>query len=321
MNKRRLLIKIAKYYYIDKYTQEEIAKKLSLSRQKVNRLMKQLIPEGIIKIIIDDTSDEYADMEYKLEKKFGLKEVVIVDNEDGSEQTLLNLSKAGAEYLTDKIKEDSIVGMTWGRTLRSLVDYIHTDKNYKNTSFVQLIGGASLVVSKNYVEKLSNRQSNEITKRIAEKFNGTPYLTYAPLILENKNAKDILMKETSVSAVFNKAKQCDMMLISVGGIGENITPFREGLLGKDTLEFLLKEKAVGNFLFKYYDIDGNFIPYRYDDQIMIPKIEDILSIPDRICIAGRVKEKGASIYGAIKGKLINILITDNNTAKFLLETE
>lgn len=48
---RKEYTKIASYYYELGMTQEEIANRISLSRQKVNRVIKQCIELGIVKIL------------------------------------------------------------------------------------------------------------------------------------------------------------------------------------------------------------------------------------------------------------------------------
>ena len=45
-------IKVAYYYYKLGMTQDDIAKKMSMSRQRVNRILKKCLETGIVKISI-----------------------------------------------------------------------------------------------------------------------------------------------------------------------------------------------------------------------------------------------------------------------------
>ena len=54
--KRDLLIKVAKLYYIEGRSQEEISQEVHVSRPTVSRLLKASISSGIVQIRIDDIS-------------------------------------------------------------------------------------------------------------------------------------------------------------------------------------------------------------------------------------------------------------------------
>ncbi|NTW72349.1 MAG: sugar-binding transcriptional regulator [Eubacteriaceae bacterium] len=317
---RRQLVKIAKYYYNDGLTQEDIAERLSLSRQKIGRLMQKLIPEGIISISIDDKYDSYLDLEQGLEKKFGLKEVEVVTTQENNHLTLNALGIAGAQYLDRVLKPKSILGIAWGRTLAYVSHHIIKERKNLDLSVVQLAGG---VLSYEHffegeVIKQLARQSGEITRDISLKLGARPYLMHNPLIVDNAQTKKILMKESSVSSVFSMAEKCDIAMISIASLGKSVTPFREGILGDQELKHLTEKRAVGNFLFRYFDIDGNIIDAPFYDRLMCPEMDVMKKIPIKVCVSG-TREKINAIYGGIKGGLVDVLITDSETARALLK--
>ena len=51
----KLMYDIANLYYIDKLTQEVIARKLDISKYKVNRILKRALAQGMIQIKISKT--------------------------------------------------------------------------------------------------------------------------------------------------------------------------------------------------------------------------------------------------------------------------
>ena len=75
----RLLQKVSKLYYEGDYTQQEISKRLKISRPKVSRLLKQARELGIVKISISGIPGIHSDMENALEKKFNITEVFVVE--------------------------------------------------------------------------------------------------------------------------------------------------------------------------------------------------------------------------------------------------
>lgn len=318
--KRRQMIKIAKYYYNEHMTQEEIAERLQLSRQKVGRMVQKLIPEGIVKIVIDDSMDAFIELEQHLEKKYGLKEVVVVESMDAPHQTLDALGKAAADYLDRALKQDTVLGVAWGRTLAYVSQHIQKEKPNFNLSVVQLVGGvfsADHFIEGQLQHQLS-RQSGEITKDIAIRLGAKPYLMHNPLFVDNRETKQVLMQESSIANVFQMASKCNMAMVSIASLGKSVSPFRENMLGEKELQYLYDKKAVGNFLFRYFDMEGNIIDADFYDRLMCPELEDLKQIPMKICVAG-TKEKIHAIYGGIQAGLVDVLITDGDTARALLK--
>ena len=78
-NHTRLLIKVARLYYQEDMTQSQIAKRLCLSRQKVQRLLSQARDEGIVRITIKPIMGTNSDSENRLERRFGIREAVVVE--------------------------------------------------------------------------------------------------------------------------------------------------------------------------------------------------------------------------------------------------
>jgi DNA-binding transcriptional regulator LsrR (DeoR family) len=314
------MIKVAKYYYNENMTQEDIAERLQLSRQKVGRMVQKLIPEGIVRIVIDDSLDQFIDLEQQLEKKFRLKEVVVVESLDTSHQTMDALGKAAAEYLDRALKQDTILGIAWGRTLTYVSQHIQKDKPHLNLSVVQLVGG--VFSADHFIEgQLQNqlsRQSGEITKDIAIRLGAKPYLMHSPIFVDNRETKQVLMQESTIANVFQMVGKCHMAMVSIASLGSSVSPFREGMLGEKELKYLTEKKAVGNFLFRYFDLEGNLIEADFYDRLMCPEFEELKQIPTKICVAG-TREKINAIYGGIRAGLVDVLITDADTAKALLK--
>lgn len=313
---KRQLIKIAKYYYNDGLTQEEIAKRMSLSRQKVGRLIQRLIPERIVTIHIDDSLDSHLSLEQGLEDKFHLKEVVVVSTEENNQMTLDNIGRAGAEYLDRVLKHDDIIGIAWGRTLTYVSQHIVKEKSNLNLSMVQLAGG--VFPYGHYFNGELSRQSGEITREISLKLGAKPYLMNNPLVVDNIATKQVLLNESTVKNILDMARKCTIAIVSIGSLGKTISPFIEGALTEEDLEYLLDKKAVGNFVFRYFDIDGNVIDTPFYDRLLCSEIEPLKEIPLKICVSG-TKEKVDAILGGIKGGFVDVLITDSETATALMK--
>lgn len=304
---KRMLIKIAYYYYKLGMTQEEIAHQLSMSRQKVNRLVNSLIEEGIITIKINGYENSYVKLEEQLEKKFNLKEVIITSKDENVE-LIEKLGITAAKYLENKISNKTTIGVSWGKTLACAAENLSKLKR-RDISVVQLVGGGN--------SKDISIKADEITRSLASKMNGTPYLLYAPTIVKNKTIRDMIINEDSIRTTFNIIKKCDMALIGIGDMSENSTLFKQKYLSKDEIHRLKKSNCVGDICLRTYDINGNNISSDLDNRVIGISMDMLKEIPLVIAAAGG-KEKTEAIIGALRSGSIDVLITDNETAESIL---
>ena len=82
-------IKIAYWYHTLGMTQDEIAKRLSFTRQKVNQIINSLVDLGIVNISIQGYERDNIELECRLEDRFGLKQAVIA-TDYGERDTVLS---------------------------------------------------------------------------------------------------------------------------------------------------------------------------------------------------------------------------------------
>ena len=134
--------RVAYYYYKEGLTQEEIAKRMKMSRQRVNRIISSCIDLGIVTINIEGLDNSNLELETKLEDKYGLKEVRII-NETADEQKIQELGIEGGKYLRSILKDNDIIGFSRGRNTSALVDFLPEDVEYPhNITVTQLMGSA-----------------------------------------------------------------------------------------------------------------------------------------------------------------------------------
>lgn len=117
-----LVIKIAYMYYIENYSQNEIAKALQISVTTVSRMLKKAKQERIVEFVIRDPYVECISLEKELKETFGLKDVIIapglaVEAEDGNylgdeESAKKLVALEGARYLQRIIKKNDVLGIT-----------------------------------------------------------------------------------------------------------------------------------------------------------------------------------------------------------------
>src|SRR5699024_4500647 len=71
-------IRIAWFYYIEGLTQNEIAKRVGLSRPLVNQILAACRAEGLIQVRLNSSAASCAQLAARLIKKFDLRDAVVM---------------------------------------------------------------------------------------------------------------------------------------------------------------------------------------------------------------------------------------------------
>ena len=147
---------IATLYYKDKLSQQEIAKKLNISRPWVSKLLTRAEELGIVKIEIESPILGNTQLEQRLCDKYQLEYACVIDNSDTSRDYL---SIAAVNYFISQIKPNDIIGVAWGNAISRFIRHIHPLK-FTDIQIVPLAGsfGASFDTLPNYnVIQLADR--------------------------------------------------------------------------------------------------------------------------------------------------------------------
>lgn len=308
MTEQKLLIKLAYYYYKLEMTQNEIAGRFGMSRQRVNRLLKKCRDEGIVDIRIAGFSESYVELEGELESRYGLRQVVITPEVD-DDQLYDTLGQAAAEYVRTNIGTEKTIGISWGSTMYKMAMNLPSVGPFPDMKVVQMVG--------NMGQLARDHQPDEVTRLFASKLGAVPVLLYAPVYMKNKVAKYTLVHEESIKSVLDMMPECEAVFLSVSGIENNYTYFNETVIEELYMEELRENKAVGNICLRYFNETGQCVDaelHRLEVGVTGPELKQIKNV---VCAAGG-SAKYQAISGALNGGFINTLITDKATADYLM---
>jgi DNA-binding transcriptional regulator LsrR (DeoR family) len=178
----------------------------------------------------------------------------------------------------------------------------------KNLTVTQLVGGLNA--------QEAHINSDDIVRDSAKILNANPYFMYAPIIVESKQLRDSMLGESFFSQVYNIMKNCTVAVVGIGNVFNRANSAQRFFMSGDEYALLTNRGAVGEICTHFYDIDGKIIKSDINDRVFAIDCDSLKKIPLRIGVAGG-EEKIAAIIGAVRGKLINVLITNGKTAKAL----
>lgn len=299
--------KVAYYYHKAGFTQEEIAKKMSMSRQRVNRILAECIELGIVQIQVVNINDNCLEIETSLEQSYNLKGACVVNNlvEDNIHE---DLGMAAGRYIGRFIKDGDIIGFSRGRATAALVNNMPMLQR-EDLTVTQLLGSEN--------KDREDVAVDDIVHRFAGKLQAKATMLYAPVIVQNSELRDSIMNEPFFIEAYNVVKACDVAIVGIGTSSsqvEHLSPLYG--VKKEDIDNHGVENVAGEVTTHFFDIEGNPVILGFQNRIIAITLEDYLNIPVRIGIAG-LPVKADAIYAALKGGYINVLVTDLETAKIL----
>ncbi|WP_174614571.1 sugar-binding transcriptional regulator [Virgibacillus ihumii] len=307
---RRLMVKVAKLYYFEGWTQAQIAKKNNVSRPVISKLLNNAKKEGLVEIYIKDETVHTVDLEQKLEKMYNLDEVIVVSTA-GYEPVMAKrqLGKTAAAYVSNHLQDIKNLGISWGTTLLSLIQEYPYERR-DDIHIVPIVGGMGT--------KDVHIHSNQLAFHLAQKMNTSCSYLYAPAMVETDELKERLVNSKDIAHVLEKGRNVDMVLASIGNPYKSSTMKEIGYLQESDLASLHKAGAVGDISSRFFDAAGEEIDHPLNNQVIGLDLKEIKNIPHVVGIV-EGSYKLDSIEAALRGGYLDVLLIDDQTAQALVQ--
>ena len=313
----RLIYKVCSLYYEDDMRQQEVSEYLGISRATVSRMLQKGKESGIVRVeVINPVQFSYNKLEKALERKYGLKEVIVVESSalDTKTESVSRMYERAALYLSQFFKDGDWIGVTMGHTLHNIVKTNRAFEKDKKLMFVPIVGG----IGQSTIGKV-DVQSNRIAQEFSKKFGGTYTQFLSPAVFSDQKAMEYFLKEKSVSYIFDDFQKLDTLVMGIG-IPQRVesTLVRAGYITGEKLEEFANDGMAGDIALHFFDEDGNTEKFRaFNERVAGMPLEMMRKVRNRIGIAGG-ENRAEAIRGAIKGGFINMLITNIDAAEKLL---
>jgi|TARA_B110000211_G_scaffold37967_3_gene38360 DNA-binding transcriptional regulator LsrR (DeoR family) len=296
-------------YYVAGYTQEEIAKKLNVSRQSAQRMVALSVSEGLIKVRLEHPIAKCMDLQVKLKESFGLRSCIVVPSADGEPSSTLGLAQAGAKEIELHLKspQPKVIALGTGRVLRACVEEL-TLLNCEHHQIVALLGNMA---------SDGSASSYDVVMRMAEHINAKHYPMPLPVLPSSKEEKEQLHAQHYIANNLKLAAQADVTFVGVGNLAVNSPLHIDGFVTPKELEELQTKGAVGEIISWVLDVNGNLIDCAVNERVASTPLK--VNPEKAVYAIAAGEEKVLAILGALRSKLINGLITNEYTAERLLE--
>ena len=302
-SEKELMRESAILYYEKKYTQQEIANLLNLSRQTVSKLLNNAIEENIVEIKIHNPQLDCEELKLSICEKFNVKNCVVVSVSSPDEQLRKIITvKTAAEYIANIInKGNKKIALSWGRTIQAVIEEMPQITTEGNVVF-PLFGATDS-------EDLYF-SSNELVRSMADKIGAKAKYAWFPYMTDSIDDCEILKKFSFYNSVQELWGNSDIVVLGIG----NTDVLK--IFGKN---FGYSEKhvdVVGDIATHFFNENGDIV--NLYQNTLCASVENIKNSNETIAVAygdGKV----AAISAALRTNMINTLIIDEYTAKKILE--
>lgn len=298
-------------YYVAGNTQDEIARKLGVSRQSAQRLVSLAVSERLIKVRLDHPIARCMELSAALRERHNLRLCEVVPSDPAAPGHLAGVAIVGATELERllKSKEPKIISMGTGRALLACVEQMPA-MECPHHRIVSMLG--------NMMSDGAATPYNVVI-RMAQRVNARHYPMPLPVLARNPEELAILHALEPVSNTLELCRQADISFVGVGNLDLRAPLVADGFVRPDELRALERAGAIGEITAWVYDENGQLIHGLTNNRVASAPLDVDATRPVVGIATGTVK--APAIAAALKGCLINGLITDEATAQLVIELD
>jgi len=297
----------ARRYFLDGASKSEIATELGISRFQVARLLEAARRDGIVRIEIGGPPEFDVELSSELAARHGLRDALVVRMGEGPDEFKRGqLGRACAELLTETLRADDVLGISWGRTLHSMVAHL---SRLPGCTVVQIVGSVpTLELDVN---------SMELVRRVADCAGGPVYPLHVPLLVDSQEMADALRRDPHVHKTIDMFDRLTKAVVGIGSWTASGSTVRAALPAAFASE-LDAAGGVADICSTVLDADGRELQVEgLSGRFIAISLQQLRAVPDVVAIAGGAA-KAPAILAALRSGLIHRLITDEEAARLLL---
>jgi len=295
-------------YYIAGNTQDEIARKLKVSRATAQRLVSLCLSQRLITFRLEHPITACMDLASQLQERFGIGYSEVAPSDPDDPGGVSGVAERAADLLETTLRSDTpaIIAIGTGRAMRAMVERIPA-MQARNHQLVSLVGNISPDGSASAFDAIA---------RLADLTGAQHYPMPLPMLLSSPEECSALLAIHAVQRIHAIAAKATLRLVGVGQLDQTAPLQVDGFLSRGEVLELIRLGAAGEIVGWAFNQDGQVIAGGSNQRLTSVPQAPVASGLTIGVAAGQAK--AGPIAAALKGRLINGLITDEDTAKLLL---
>jgi DNA-binding transcriptional regulator LsrR (DeoR family) len=299
-------------YFVEDRSQDDVAAILGTTRSNVSRMLKQARDLGIVEIRIVDPAKRDHELELALRDRFGLVDVRVLEVTPETD-VLSGVGRLAVRWLDETLRDGQVVALSWGQTLQGVVRAVD-GLSRRDVEVVQLVGGLSALDSA--------VTGQELVRELSERMGARHRYLHAPALFGSAQALTMMLHEQAIADALDAAKTADIAVVGIGaaGIGSSGTLLDALGLSPAQRAAFDASGAVGDVCARYFDLSGREVNSVVTERVLAVTLDDLRTIPTVAGVAAG-REKALGILGALRGRIIDVLICDQAAARSVLSLD
>jgi len=317
------MVQCLELYYRQGRSQKDIAGTLGVSAATVSRLLKRAFDDGLVRVELDLPRTQ--ELETALVDRFGLRDAVVIAS-GGRGNVKEQLGVAAAAHFEKVVGNGMRVGLSCGYTLYQTIRSLH-ERRVRDLTLYPLSGESNL--------EMVDISPNTMVGMMAAKYR--PHVSaYALPVQHLTSVREIererrrLLRDPDVRRIYEAAQDVHIALCGVGQIAEQTPGFcalaeAYGV----SVKRLRQLGVVGEINYQPFDSRGQIVD-RPELRVLTHRVlsvdggrlQALSRGEDRhiIAVAGG-RSKTDAVLGALRGRFMNALITDEDAAEGVLRAQ
>jgi len=300
----------AKLYYAG-LSQQEVARRLHVSRPTVSKLLAYARRRGFVRIDIHDPREQDPMLLDTLRERFNLLDVRLVSPVGPGEDLLrAALGREGARLLSSLVRDGDRIGAVGSRTLVELARSLEPVHRH-HVELIQMARG--LLPAERGLDE------EACLVRMAQAFDAHLHLLDMPLVLGSIAERNDLHRTPRGRRVMEMVDQARIALFTVGEIHSDLQHLGHEVLSAVEREALI-ERGAGDLCSHFIDVHGRICLPDLTHRTTGITLAELRSKEQRILVAGG-EAKAPVMRAALANGYVNRLITDVSAARGVLEID
>lgn len=304
-DRKELAIKVAKMYYVNRQSQEEIAERMGMSRSNISRILKKCVEEGVVEITVHDTISVRTKLARTIQLGFGLKDVIIVHSASSLDRVYRNIGESLGIYLMQILEDGMLLGVGRGRVCYYVGRHMN-NKRHIQVDVIQLQGATTA--------SATMEEGGGLIHLLTAKLNGKGYVLNAPLMVKSKHTQRELAGSEMMAGILKKYRDLDVAIFEIEKPNLYVNRrVNQELLSKADILQLSEVGVAASVCGHYFRKDGKQCIAGIHDRVLA--IQPELLKQAQYSIGVSVGKYGLeSTISILRAGIVNVLVIDESLA-------
>ncbi|PLT87086.1 hypothetical protein BMJ34_31545 [Sinorhizobium medicae] len=291
----QIIHKAAWLYYTHGLRQDEVARRLEISRASIAMYLRRAREMGIVTITTSSELFSSDVLARELEDATGLTTAWIVPEDRQAMNRVAEVPVVAASVFLELIKYHIADVMPFA--------------DLKGVTVVQLCGNLGAPYS---------YRPDQCTTEIARRLNAEGVNIYAPLVLSSERLAEELRAEPVIREQLATISDCRLSLYSVGAIEDDSHLVKCGALSADEMHAMGERGAAGVIAGQIIDHDGQWMDCAHNRRCISADLNSIRAIRKRMLVV-QEENKFDPLLAALKGGFASHLVVTASMALRIMD--